>query len=159
MPAANRLGFGFVSISRDQCISFSSVMNQTANQLRMIQKLQLGLDFVDLFGFASRWAWPTKRLLQLNRCMATAVLTNMGDVTMRFVRAWGTSEKHLQVGGLILTAAYGVPPLRQMTRAGFGVCRVNGKLHVAGQTASTDGFAESFFDLLKQCADQGCLPK
>ncbi len=159
LPAANRLGFGFVSISRDQCRSFSSVMNQTANQLRMIQKLQLGLDFVDLFGFASRWAWPTKRLLKLRRCLATAVLTNIGDLTMRFVRAFGTSEEKLQVGDLTLTAVYGVPPIRPMTRAGFGVCRVNGKLHVAGQTVSIDGFAESFFDLLRLCADQGCLPK
>jgi len=153
LPSANRLGFGFVSLSRDQCESRQRILKETIQQLKMIQQLQLGLDFVDLFGVASQWEWPTRKVLGLHRCMATATLSNMGDLTDRFVRMWGKTGEQLRVGNLVLLGVYGVPPLRPLTRAGIGACKVNGQFCFAAQTESIPGFAESFFELLRGYVD------
>jgi hypothetical protein len=54
-------------------------------------------------------------------CFTTAVLTNLGDPTRRFVARLPRSGTGLAVGNLVLEQITGVPPVRPLTKAAFSI--------------------------------------
>jgi hypothetical protein len=64
--------------------------------------------------------WLKRRLLG-NRCMATAIVSNTGDPTKRFLVAFPREGNLIRCGNLILEDVRGVPPMRVGTRATVSV--------------------------------------
>jgi hypothetical protein len=127
MPAANRMAFGFVTrdakAMRDPAALAAGIRDET----QYVRRYGLGLDFLGGLATADRWSllpW----ILRKPRCMATAILTNMGDPTRRFAHRFPRREGRCVVGDLVLDDITGSPPLRPLTRAGFGIGTYAGRI-------------------------------
>ncbi len=128
LPAANRLGFGFVVATHSDCRDFSSLFVKVRSQTQAIRKYFLGLDFVEILsGLANQpklGAWLVRR----PRCLATAVLTNLGDAFGRYRKFFKSVDDHMQVGNVVVEDFIGYPPLRMKTLLGVGLSRCGGRL-------------------------------
>ncbi len=126
MPAANAMSFAFVTRRADCCDDPPRLLTSIRDETEAIRRYKLSLYF--LGGIAMMQATGLLNwLLKRKMCFATAVLTNLGDLTRRFVARFPRSPEGLQVGNLVLTGAIGMPPVRPLTRSVWAVC----------QTAST----------------------
>ena len=70
-------------------------------------------------------------MLRLNRCFASAVLTNVGDPIRRFRVRFPRRDNKAVVGNLLLENIVGVPPLRALTRVGVALTSYAGQLTVS----------------------------
>ena len=118
LPAANMLGFAFVTRRRRLCDSPNDLLYSLAEETEAVRKGQLSRYFlggIDGLQKAGLMRWVLSR----NSCFSTAVLTNLGDPLRRFVTRFPRRGRALQVGGLLLREITGTPPLRPNTRAAF----------------------------------------
>jgi hypothetical protein len=122
MPAANRFGFGFVvsdiAMAREPRRLLESVFQQT----QAIRKYALSLDFIDIFGALASHPKLARWIIRQPHCMATAVLTNLGDLSRRHRRKLTDQSESIRIGGLELIGVTATPPLRQKTGLGIGIC-------------------------------------
>ncbi len=147
LPAANRLGFGFVSVAQQRCRNFTSILQETLEQTRAIRKYQLGVDFVEQFSVATRMPWLVKRILSSKSCFATAVLTNLGNNHNRFHSRFGEDAATIRAGNLSFRAIIAAPPIRYGTHLGMGVCMNNDRLTVG---LATDLPVESIVEQVRR---------
>ncbi len=133
LPAANRFSFAFVGAHLWETADWTTVHGLTHKHMEIIRSLRLGVDFVDILGllqsipFISRIARLT---LRIPLPMATAILTNLGDVTRRHRKRYTHQDGCPVVGGLVLKSIVGVPPLRPKTALGVGLSFAAGKLTI-----------------------------
>jgi len=127
-PASNRLGFGFVVATQSDCGDFSKLLSNIRSQTQAIRKYRLGLDFVEIFGLFAKQSKIAAWLIRLPRCLATAVLTNMGDSFGRFRKLFEVVDGKFKVGDLFVESFAGYPPLRHKTLLGIGMSRCAGRL-------------------------------
>lgn len=134
LSAANRFGFAFVVAKGSEVQHWETALTSIGPQLEKIRKLRLGLDFLQILGWAQSIpvvSMIARRLVRSGGCGATAVLSNMGDVTRRLRRNHATQGKSPQIGDLVLTSVTGLPPLRPETSFGVGLTMAAGQLSVA----------------------------
>ena len=127
-PASNRLGFGFVVSNAGDCGDIQKLLTSIQSQTQAIRKYRLGLDFVEIFGFLAKYPKIGGWLVRRPRCLATAVLTNMGDAFGRFRKHFEMVDGKFKVGNLVVESFAGYPPLRPQTHLGIGLSRCAGKL-------------------------------
>jgi hypothetical protein len=151
LPAANRFSFAFVGAHIGETGDWTQIHGLTRKHMELIRGLRLGIDFVDILGliqtipFISRIA---RFSLRIPLPMATAVLTNLGDVTRRHRKRYASEDGIPVIGGLVLKSIVGVPPLRPKTALGIGLSQAAGKLAIgASIDLSCLGHeAETFLD-------------
>src|SRR5262249_25534471 len=80
-----------------------------------------GLYFIGQLALLAGIPGGMKLMLSPRRCFATAVLTNVGDMTHRFGLAFPVVDGKLQIGNLTLEGITGSPPLRPLTHVGVGL--------------------------------------
>lgn len=122
LPAANRFGFGFVVTDVESCSNLQRLVDQVTEQTQAIRKYSLGLDFVEIFGAFTAFPGLAKRLVRIPRCMATGVLTNLGDLSRRHRRSLVDASESIRIGNTTLESVTCFPPLRPKTVVGIGVC-------------------------------------
>ncbi len=127
-PASNRLGFGFVVATQNDCGDFAKLLSSIRLQTQAIRKYRLGLDFVEIFGLLAKQPRIAEWLIRLPRCLATAVLTNMGDSFGRFRKLFEVVDGKFKVGDFFVESFAGYPPLRHKTLLGIGMSRCAGRL-------------------------------
>lgn len=120
LPAANRMTFGFITRQAAQLRDLPQLLEGIRDETQYVRRTGAGLDFLHVLKVLERSGW-LKWLLRRRRCMATAVLTNMGDPTRRFAHRFPRKEGRCVVGNVILESITGSPPLRPLTRVGFGI--------------------------------------
>jgi hypothetical protein len=81
LTAANRVGYSFLSRSIGQCHDWDALIAGISQETKYIKGIRLGLDFLQILSAVQRIPYLLPALLRLPRCMATAVLTNLGDTT------------------------------------------------------------------------------
>jgi NRPS condensation-like uncharacterized protein len=115
MPAANRIGFGFVTARARDLDDPARLLEVVRGETTRIKEWKLGLYFLGGLAFAARVPLLLRWALKRNRAFATAVLSNVG----RFVAddAPGRRRQRWTCGELELTRVAGAPPLRKLTRA------------------------------------------
>jgi len=123
MTAANRIGFGFAVADSLACVSPKQLLNSVAEQTLGMHRFGLGWDFPEIFGLLTHVPWLGKLLVKLPFRYASAVVTNMGDVTRRHRRQVAMEDLYPKCGNLKLQAIFGVPPLKHGTAIGVGLCR------------------------------------
>jgi len=123
MPAANRIGFGFAVADSLDCISPSQLLKSVTEQTLGMHRFGLGWDFPEIFGLLVHAPWLGKLLVKLPFRYASAVVTNLGDVTRRHRRQVAMEDLYPRCGDLKLQAIFGVPPLKRGTAIGVGLCR------------------------------------
>ena len=127
-PASNRLGFGFVVAKIGDSYDYPRLLSNVQLQTQAIRKYRLGLDFVEIFGLFAKQPRIAEWLIRRPRCLATAVLTNMGDSFGRFRKLFEVVEERIRVGDLFVESFAGYPPLRPKTHLGIGLSRCAGRL-------------------------------
>lgn len=134
LPAANRMGFAFLTRSASQSEDWDSLVEGVQAETEFIKDTQAGRFFLNDMAFLTGHPKLLSLLLRRTGCMATAVLTNLDDPIRRFRRRFPVNDGRITVGNLSITAIYGLPPIRSGTRAGFGICHCNGKMSLSLQT-------------------------
>jgi hypothetical protein len=120
MPATNLLGFAFVTRRADQCLAPRELLASIHEETEAVRRGQLSRYFIG--GLAAvQSAGMLRRVLDSSLCFSTAILTNLGDPTRRFVARFPRGDGGLVVGNLLFDRIEGVPPLRPRTRAAFSL--------------------------------------
>ena len=131
-PAANRMGYAFPTRSYGETGDWRQLLASIREETEYIKNRRLGADFLTNIALAQAVPGLLATYLNWTRCLATATLTNLGDVTRRLRRHFPQSETGLMlIGGLPLLSVAGIPPLRPGTRAGIGLCVCGGRLSVS----------------------------
>jgi hypothetical protein len=127
-PATNRIGFGFVVAALKDCHHFVGLLKSVRLQINAIRKYRLGLDFVEIFGLLASYPRIAEWLIRRKRCLATGILTNMGDSFGRFRKHFESKAGSFKVGDVHVESFAGFPPLRTKTLFGVGMSHCSGKL-------------------------------
>jgi hypothetical protein len=121
MPAANKMGYGFVSLRTTDVSDEErrlTAVHRSTERLRRRRLPHATLRCLGgLCGIPGALSW----LMSTRRCLATAVLTNIGDPTRRFAVTFPRDRGRLVAGNLVLDRISSVAPLRPLTRAVFSV--------------------------------------
>jgi len=131
MPAANRIGYGFVTARLDERDDPAAVLAKVREETRRIKDWHLGLYFLGGLAFASKFPRMFARAMRRERSFATAVLSNVGrfspDKTLAPTDKWRCGELTLEWIG-------GAPPLRRLTRAAIIVIEYAGRASLCLRT-------------------------
>jgi hypothetical protein len=130
MPAANVVSMVF--IDRRAHNAASEKMTKLASlELKYCKNWRLGLTMIHYMQAYRMFPGGLKKLLPTDRCLATTVLSNMGDSTrdMALLRRDG----RIIAGNMTLEAIEIVPPIRPLTHATFCVLFYAGQLTAAVQ--------------------------
>lgn len=118
MPAANMTAYSFITRSTSDCESPSDLLKSVRNETLRIKHEKSGKRFVDAVMLAQNHVPAiVPFLLNRNRCLATVILSNVGDPSRRFLARFPRSGGKLRAGNLLLESISGVPPLRPLSRA------------------------------------------
>ena len=128
LPAANRLGFGFVVSTQGDCKNYPRLLEKVQSQTQAIRNYCLGLDFVEIFAGLAKQPKLGAWLVRRPGCLATAVLTNLGDSFGRYRKLFALVDGRIRIGNLIVEDFTGYPPLRPKTSLGVGMSRCAGRL-------------------------------
>lgn len=119
LPAANRMTFSFVVRNAREGRDPAQLLASIRDETQYVKSYGVGLDFLHALGLLHARDWM-HRIAGTRRCLATAVLTNMGDPTRRFQR-FPRREGRCEIGDVILESITGSPPIRPLTRCAFGI--------------------------------------
>ncbi|MEX0978522.1 MAG: hypothetical protein WDZ48_06705 [Pirellulales bacterium] len=124
MPAANRIGFGFVTA--ELVDDPRQLLETVSGQTRRMKQWKLGLYFLGGLSMASRVPAVLRWALRRNQSLATAVLSNVG----RFVAdpLLARPEDLWTCGDVVLKHVTGMPPIRKLTRAAVLVIEYGGEI-------------------------------
>jgi hypothetical protein len=130
MPAANMVSYTFVARMLRDCRDRGALARNVHSETLRIKHLGLGSAFIE----ALIWALGLRGLLPLlvsgRRCLASSVLTNLGDETRRYTAKFPREEGRLVCGNAQVEQFLGSPPLRSKTRAAFAISSYQRKLTV-----------------------------
>jgi hypothetical protein len=131
MPAANRIGYGFVTARLDERDEPATVLEKVREETRRIKDWYLGLYFLGGLAFARRFPKMFARAMHRERSFATAVLSNVGrfapDKSLAATEKWRCGELTMEWIG-------GAPPLRRLTRAAVIVIEYAGRASLCLRT-------------------------
>ncbi len=124
------MSFAFVTRRAERCDDPDELLRSIRAETEAVRRHKLSLYF--LGGIAAlQAAGILNWLLRRRICFATAVLTNLGDPTRRFVARFPRSGERLVVGNLLLIRITGVPPVRPMTRSVWAVFQTASTLTIS----------------------------
>ena len=134
MPATNIVGFVFLSRRGPECLDVDTLLPKISQESLNFQQHRTGARFIDTLVAAtdfSKWLLPI--LLTGETCIATAVLSNVGDPAKRFTARFPRVGGRVVMGNLVLEEITGVPPMRPGTRATFSIFSYLRKLTISAR--------------------------
>ncbi len=150
MPAANRVTMSFLTRAARECLDARALLAGIRRETAHIKRTRRGLHFLKgLKAVRTVWGALPKHFTH-KRCLATAVLSNMGDVETRLAARFPHTDGLIAVGDLLLREISGVPPLRHQTRAVLLVTTYAGRMTITARCdphAFTPSQAEEFLSL------------
>lgn len=136
LSAVNRLGYTFLTHRAAECENPDQLLESLKAETAAIRKWNLGQMFLDGMAFAEKipglWSLFTRR----KSCLATAVFSNIGEISHRWLQALPREGKSLTVGGVVVERIYGAPPLRHGTRVVILASLAGEELTLSGLTDS-----------------------
>lgn len=133
-PASNIVGMFYPSISVADCLDDEKLLQRVKSDAirsrteqpapRLNQALRLGYTIPKLVAASFRG----------NRCMATCVLSNVGDPSRRLTATLPRQDGKLVAGNVTVENMYGISPLRRGTRLAIGVQSYNRRLTLSMRT-------------------------
>ncbi|HEV3024977.1 MAG TPA: hypothetical protein VGX76_21030, partial [Pirellulales bacterium] len=131
MPAANVMSFAFLDRHTRDCQDLAGLLQSIRRETKAIKDRRLGLYFIVQMGILAAIPGALPFALSRGRCLATAVLTNVGDLTGPWSEQLPRQGDKLAVGNLVLESVGGTPPLRRLTHVGVGVATYGGRMSVS----------------------------
>ena len=122
MPAANVLSFAFLTRRRTECRDPDALLAGIQFETHAIKRWKLGSYFLATVTCLQRIPGALALWTSGKRCLATALLTNLGsDATRSFTARFPRREGRIVMGDVRLEGLIGVAPLRRATRASLAV--------------------------------------
>jgi hypothetical protein len=132
MSAANCMSYVPLNRRAEDCVDerAEALLAGLRDEARAARRSGLGRVFLGALDLllASRVLSP---MLAREQCLATAVLTNLGNPTHRFTARFPRHDGRVVAGDLRVDEIAGVTPLRPLTRASFAVGTYAGNLGVS----------------------------
>lgn len=128
LPAANRTGFAFLTRRPDRCGDFRTLLADVREEMLFIKRARPGATFLRDLAVLHRLPGVLPALLRSRRPMATAILTNLGDVDRGVGGVFRRDEEGFAVGALRVTGIAAIPPVRPGTGVGIALCVYDGRL-------------------------------
>ncbi|REK19520.1 MAG: hypothetical protein DWQ37_00155 [Planctomycetota bacterium] len=122
MPAANRLGYAFVT-DDGTATDDAALLEVVRSETHRIKDWKLALYFLGGLTLASGFRSAIRWVLSRNASLATAVLSNVGRFAPE--RSLKRGQKWT-CGDLVLDRVCGAPPIRKLTRAAMIVIEYGG---------------------------------
>ena len=117
MPAANLMSYTFINRLVRKCVSARELVAGIRDETARIKNERRGSDFNDAVAGATRgWKKLLPLILSGEMCLATAILSNVGDGAKRFTAKLPRKEGKVVAGNLTLENLTGIPPIRPKTR-------------------------------------------
>jgi hypothetical protein len=120
-PAANVIGYTFLSRSRRELADRQQLAAGIREETAGIKHNRLGERFNDMVAMADHVPRIKQMALRMPRTLCTAVLSNIGDPSRRFLAKFKRQEGCVVCGDLLLERISGYPPLRPKSRASFSI--------------------------------------
>jgi hypothetical protein len=133
----------------EQCFDWPTLLGSVAQETKHIREARRGREFLQIIAALQKVPGMLPSLLRWPRCMATAVLTNLGDTTRRFRKLFPIEDRYPIIGNVRLQQVNGTPPLRPGTHVGVGICICAGHLAVSLRCDPAHFDAESSTAFLK----------
>lgn len=130
MPAANIVSYTFLVRSMRDSQNAKALCPGICRETALIKKERRGLLFGDMLGGAMQFRWLLPLMASSKRCLATAVLSNAGDPSKRFIAKLPRSKGRIVAGNLVLENITGVPPLRINTHVSISIITYMRKLEI-----------------------------
>ena len=121
MPAANMTAYTFITRSTDECDDQAALLKSLRDETLLIKRDQSGKRFVDAIMLGQRVPGLVKWLIGRNRCLATVILSNVGDPSRRFLARFPREGGKVRCGNVRLDSISGVPPLRPLSRSTLSI--------------------------------------
>ena len=118
-PAANSLGYAFITHRAENCDDPDALLNAICERTKDIRQGQLGTRFVRTLSVIDRVPFGMQLSTRANKCFSTVVFSNIGDVTRHFTTRFPRVDGKLNVGNLVLEQLATAPPIRPETNASF----------------------------------------
>ncbi|MFO7907529.1 MAG: hypothetical protein ACQESR_23695 [Planctomycetota bacterium] len=120
-PAANIIGYSFLTHKASDLRDKHDLANKIREETALIKHERLGARFVDMVSTAAAVRGLLPFATAMPRTLSSAILTNVGDPSRRFLARFPRESGRLVCGNLILERISGFPPIRPKTRAAFSI--------------------------------------
>jgi hypothetical protein len=120
LPLTNAMSFAFVTRRANWRERPAAFLESLREETEAVRRGKLSLYFLGALG-SIRSAGLLRPLLRGPFCFATAVLSNLGDPSRRFIASLPHTAGGLAVGNLVYRHVLGVPPTRPRTHVVFTV--------------------------------------
>jgi hypothetical protein len=153
MPAANRIGYGFVTVNVGAGDDPRTVLDAVREETGRIKRWYLAHYFLGGLAFARSVPGMLAWMIRRKRSFATAVLSNVSRFAFDPVLP---RDAKWQCGDLTLEWIGGVPPFRELTRAAIIAIEYGGRLSLCLRTDPHHFDQASTRALLKRFAERVC---
>jgi hypothetical protein len=132
-PAVNKVAYTFLNRTPRELDRPDDLLQSIRRQTLEIKNERRGVRFADMLagGFGVKGLMPL--LLSYPFCMATTILSNVGDPSRRFTARFPRSKGRVVCGNLVLEEITGAPPLRRKTRATISAFAYNRRLTLSAR--------------------------
>lgn len=121
VPAANIVTYAFIRRGRRMLRRPELLNRSLREEMLMLKRDRHHSRFMNILAGGQRFPFLLRAALFGNRCLATAVLSNTGDPTRRFLVDLPRENGAIRCGNLRLEDVSGVPPMRARTRATISI--------------------------------------
>ncbi len=129
IPASNRLGFAFVTVSPREFADREKLLRIIHAQTEQIKQWKLALYFLGGLGLATIIPGAVPASLRWKKSFATVVLSNIGRLMAQ--SRLPRSGDRLVCGNVVLENITGAPPIRRNTRAALIVGEYGGRTTIS----------------------------
>lgn len=131
MPAANGVSYNFLTRRESECVDRPGFLQGISRENDPATRYRRGTSFLRGFRFMKRIPGAIPLIMGKNRCFATVVLSNLGDLGRYFGTQFPYESGKIVAGNLVLEDIYGTPPVRPNTHAAFAVGTYGGRLWIS----------------------------
>ena len=131
MPAANKMSYAFLTRRPAACDDRGTLLAGLRAETAAIKHWRLSRTFVHGLETLLRVPGAMRWILSGRRCLATAVLSNLGDPGWHFWTDFPRQDGLLTMGDVSLREFIASPPLRALTRACFLAVRYADRLTIS----------------------------
>ncbi|HLA85940.1 MAG TPA: hypothetical protein VJL29_14205 [Thermoguttaceae bacterium] len=158
MPAANAMSYTFLARRSADCRDPDALLQGIGRETAWIRYWSLGLIYLGGIGL-SLSVPGLFRLATRRRCLASLVLSNLGDPTRQFRTRLRDATGRVRAGNVVLERLTGAPPIRPLTRVSILATRYAGQLTLSAlcdprffDAAGARAFLGQYVELLERTA-------
>jgi len=130
MPAANRMSYAFLTRRAREVEDTKGLLEYVRNETELVRKYGLGHFFLGNIVLVQSVPGMLNWLLSGERCFATTILSNFGNVTRQMGYDFPVEEGRLVIGNVRLERWQVAAPVRHLTRTSFAALTYAGRLTI-----------------------------